>query len=234
MNTNGRVHIGKRIASLRDAHGDSLRQAAARTGVSHTTIGRLETGQATTSLHSTLRKIADGYGVTIEYLLTGRDPKRDFEASIRQLPPEERSRLFFTSPADRIRMVLHFLVTEYASEFPLENLADSLSVPLATLHCLLEGGDGCRLPDDEVRRIGDELSRLTSIPRHWFRSGYYGGEKPELIAPEALSAYAQLIKKAAQAGVRPDVLEMAIDLLILKYNELSSARNHTSSTKVGS
>lgn len=234
MNTNGRVHIGKRVAALRDAHGDSLRQAAARTGVSHTTIGRLETGQATTSLHSTLRKIADGYGVTIEYLLTGRDPKRDFEASIQQLPPEERSRLFFTSPADRVRMVLRFLLTEYPSEFPLETLAESLSVPLATLQGLLEEGDGFALADDEIRRIGDELSRLTFIPRHWFRSGYYGGDQPDRISPESLSAYAQLIKKAAQAGVRPDVLEMAIDLLILKYNELSAASHHPSRTRYSS
>lgn len=234
MNTNARVNIGKRMAALRGAYGDSLRQAAARTGVSHTTIGRLETGQATTSLHSTLRKIAEGYGVTIEYLLTGRDPKRDFAAAIRQLPPEERSRLLFTSVSERVRIALHFLVTEYAAEFPLETLAESLSVPLETLHLLLEEGDRCGLPDDEVRRISDELSRLTSIPRYWFRSGYYGSGTLDHISPDTLSAYARLIKKAAQAGIRPDVLEMAIDLLILKYRETPAASPPPSSARAES
>lgn len=224
---NGRTHIGKRVAALRTAHGESLRQAATRTGVSHTTIGRIENGQATSSLHSTLRKIAEGYGVTVEYLMTGRDPKRDFESSLRQLPPEKRSRLYFASPLNRVRMVLQFLIAEYPDEFPLDRLAASLGVLPADLQQIIEGEE--QGSEEQVRRIGDDLSRLTGISPHWFRAGYTGSEQGDSIPPDTFAAYIQLMKKAAEAGVRPDVLEMAIDLLILKHTERSSETSPTSS-----
>lgn len=217
---NGRIHVGRRIAALRAAHGDSLRQAALRTGVSHTTISRIENGQAMTSFHSTLRRIAEGYGITIEYLMTGRDPRQDFETSLRRLPPEERSRVYFTSTLSRTRMVLQFLVAEYPQEFPLEKLAMALSVEPATIQQLLDEGEASRLPELVLRRMGDDLARLTGISRHWFRAGYIGSEQADSVAPEVFGAYVQLMKKAAQAGVKPDMLEMAIDLLILKHKEV--------------
>lgn len=218
MSQINRLHIGKRIAALRAAHGDSLRQAAARTGVSHTTVGRLEAGQFATSLNSTLRKIAEGYGVTVEYLLTGRDPQHDFESSLRRLPPEERNRLYFASPATRIRMLLQFLMVEYPAEFPLDKLAARLELSSESLRRLVEEGDDLQLTPEEVRRLGEQLAKVTSIPVHWFLSGD-SGELAGAIPPEMLGAYVRLIKKAAEAGVRPDLLEMAIDLLILKHKE---------------
>lgn len=213
------MHVGRRVSALRIAHGDSLREAAARTGVSHTTIARIENGQATTSFHSTLRKIAEGYGVTIEYLMTGRDPRQDFEMSLQRLRPEERSRLYFTSSLARTRMVLQFLIAEYPHEFPIDQLAAALSVEPGTIGRLLEDGEASHLPESVVHKMGDDLARLTGISRHWFHSGYMGNEQPENISPETFASYLELMKKAAQAGVKPDVLEMAIDLLIIKQRE---------------
>ncbi|MFZ5825141.1 MAG: helix-turn-helix domain-containing protein [Bacillota bacterium] len=218
----GRFHIGRRIAALRMGHGDSLRQAASRTGVSHTTIARIENGHATTSFHGTLRKIAEGYGVTIEYLLTGRDPRQDFEMSLRRLSPEERSRLYFASTISRTRMVLQFLLAEYPQEFPLEKLAEGLSVEPRVLQTLLEKGEACSIPEAEIQRMGDDLNRLTGISRHWFRSGYTGSELADSVPPERFDLYLRLMKKAAQAGIKPDVLEMAIDLLIMKHKEVAA------------
>lgn len=218
----GRFHVGRRIAALRAAHGDSLRQAASRTGVSHTTIARIESGQATTSFHGTLRKIAEGYGVTIEYLLTGRDPRQDFEMSLRRLPPEERSRLYFASTISRTRMVLQFLLAEYPQEFPLEKLAEGLSVEPELLQALLEKGEASSLSEHVIRKMGDDLARLTGISRHWFRAGYIGSELADSVPPDQFDLYIHLIKKAAQAGIKPEVLEMAIDLLIMKRRESAS------------
>ncbi|MFZ5816486.1 MAG: helix-turn-helix domain-containing protein [Bacillota bacterium] len=224
----GRIHIGKRIALLRIAHGDSLRQAAARTGVSHTTIARIENGQATTSFHSTLRKIAEGYGVTMEYLMTGRDPKQDFEASLRRLPADERTRLYFASTLGRTRMVLQFLIAEYPQEFPMDRLAEAIEVEPEVLQSLLEQGESSPLPPELIQRIGEDLSRLTGISRHWFRSGYLGTDQAQSIPPETFEAYIHLMKKAVRAGVKPDVLEMAIDLLIMKHREVSAAASRLS------
>lgn len=218
-----RSHVGKRVASLRAAHGDSLRTAAERTGVSHTTIARIENGEATSSFLSTLRKIADGYHVTVEYLMTGRDPRREFEALLGRLSPEERSRLYAASTLSRIRMVLQFLLAEYPQEFPLERLAQALEVDLPSLQRLIEEGETSGLPEVVVERIGNGLARLTSISRHWLFAGHLGGgELAAAIPPEALAAYLRVVQKAAKAGVKPALLELAVDLLIRQQQEIAA------------
>ncbi len=219
MTKNNPWQIGRRIAALRAAHGDSLRQAAARTGVSHTTIGRLEAGQASASLNSTLRKIAEGYGVTVEYLLTGRDPHRDFEGALQKLPPEDRARLYFASPLTRLRLVLRFLMSEYPLEFPQETLAERLCLSVEELRRLAEAGD-LTLTDDQVAAMAERLEQLTAIPVRWFMAGYHG-EPAASIPPGRLAAYARIVEKAAVAGIRPDVLDMAVDLLILQHSALA-------------
>jgi len=65
--------IADRVAWLRESHGETLREAAARTGVHYVTINRIERGAVSGSFGSTLRKIASGYGVSLHWLLTGKE-----------------------------------------------------------------------------------------------------------------------------------------------------------------
>lgn len=218
------VLIGRRVAKLRSAHGESLREAAVRTGVSHTTIARIEKGEVTGSFHSTLRRIAEGYGVKMEYLLTGRDPRQDFELSLRRLSPEERSRLYFVSDRTRIKMVLDFLIAEYPSEFSIDQLAQTVGYDGASFQRLLDNWNSQVLPEDVNLRIAQALSRMTGISLHWFRWGALGGEQPDQLPPETIGAYVNLIRKAARAGIQPQVLDMAIDLLIMKTRENGGTR----------
>jgi transcriptional regulator with XRE-family HTH domain len=211
------MHVGRRISKLRAAHGESLRDAALRTGVSHTTIARIEKGEVTGSFHSTLQKIAEGYGVRMEYLLTGRDPRQDFESALRRLPPEERSRLYFVSARTRVKMVLDFLMGEYPSEFSLERIAAALHPELASFEELLARWDTTQLTDEENVRLAETLSRLTGISLNWFRWG--GTDPSEWLPTETVGAYASLMRRAAQAGLSPQTLEMAIDLLIMRQKE---------------
>lgn len=207
---NGPLLTGRRVAALRKAHGESLREAAVRTGVSHTTIARIEGGQATGSLHSTLRKIAAGYGVTVEYLLTGRDPRQEFELSVRRLPAAEQGRLLLTSPLSRIRMLLRFLLAEYPVEFPPEKVADALNLTPLALVALLEGR-AVPAPQEELE-LGERLARLSGLSPHWFRLGLLeGGSDGE--GPK-LAAHLAAMRKAVLAGVSPEALERALELLI--------------------
>lgn len=204
------VHVGRRIAKLRAAFGESLRDAAVRTGVSHTTIARIEKGEVTGSFHSTLRKIAEGYGVRVEFLLTGRDPRRDFDQFLRHLPAEEQGRLYFMSMEARIRLVLNFLATEYPDELAGSPLTDSWGW----------AGTTPKLEDcspAQLQQLAGHLSRVTGIAEQWFYSG--AGDDPDTpdLPMETLSAYVQVMRKAAQASVHPEMLEMAIDLLIMKH-----------------
>lgn len=215
--------VGRRVAKLRSAHGESLREAAVRTGVSHTTIARIEKGEVTGSFHSTLKKIAEGYGVKMEFLLTGRDPRQDFEFSIRRLSPEERSRLYFLSARTRIKMVLDFLMSEYPNEFSLDQLAYSVGYNVSSFEAFLEKWNTDDMSDEVNLKIAESLSRMTGISPYWFRWGALG-EQSEVMPPETVSAYVSLMKKAASAGIQPQVLDMAIDLLIMRSKEAAPAR----------
>jgi transcriptional regulator with XRE-family HTH domain len=76
------MSVAKRVARLRAARGESLRDAAARIGVSHTTIARIEKGETPSSSHTTLAKIATGYGVTSEWLITGKGAASPLEQAV--------------------------------------------------------------------------------------------------------------------------------------------------------
>jgi transcriptional regulator with XRE-family HTH domain len=215
------MSIGRRVARIRASHGESLREAAVRTGVSHTTIARIEKGEVTGSFYSTLRKIADGYGVKLEYLLTGRDPRHDFEVALRRLPPEERSRLYFASARARVKMVLDFLMAEYPQEFSMEQLAEAAGIDPERFMRALDDWHSDGFSEETCQQLGEVLSRVTGISPHWFRCGALDGETA--MTKESVSAYLHLVKKAAQAGIQPQMLEIAIDLLIMKNNEAATS-----------
>lgn len=214
--------VGQRVAKLRAAYGESLREAAVRTGVSHTTIARIEKGEVTGSFHSTLRKIAEGYGVRVEFLLTGKDPRQDFEHTVRRLPPEERSKLYFVSPRVRTRMVLDFITSEYGDEFSVAMIARQAGLDGENFRDLLDAWEATEMPEDAYLRVAESLSRLTGISPQWFRWGSLDEEMPAAMGDKTVSAYVQLMKKAASNGIQPDVLDMAIELLIMKNRELHS------------
>lgn len=213
------MHIGRRVAKLREAHGESLREAAVRTGVSHTTIARIEKGEVVSSFQSTLRKIAEGYGVRVEFLLAGKDPRQDFEFSLSRLSPEERSRLYFAPARSRLRMVIQFLLSEYGDQVTLFRLSSLMDLPVKVLQVFLEDEGDAVLTDMAESQMTNALSRMTGIAHHWFRFGTTAAEATEELPSGNLGSFLNLVRKAADAGVNPDMLEMAIDLLILKQHE---------------
>lgn len=210
------MDIGRRVGKLREAHGESLRAAAIRTGVSHTTIARIEKGEVVGSFQSTLRKIAEGYGIRVEFLLGGRDPRRDFDFILHQLSPEERSRLHFVPPRVRIQMVLRFMLSDYPDDLSLEKLAAASGIPKEALAAELKGETGAGLSWESETLLARTLEQMTGIPQHWLVSGANGLEEVDMMSPEAISAFASLMKKAARAGINPDILDMVIELLIMK------------------
>lgn len=205
--------IAERVARLRQAHGESLREASLRTGVSHTTVARIEKGEVTGSFHGTLRKIADGYGVRVEYLMTGRDPKRDFDFTLADLPAHERIRLWFMSPRARIRVLLDFLLSEYADLFTLDMIAEQAGLQSAQVQAAL--GNWGEAPDQVCMPLGHVLSRLTGIGLEWFWFGAAEGELPNCSAEDA-DGYTEVLKKAVRSGLKPGMISMAIDLLMLQ------------------
>lgn len=213
------MHVGRRVARLRELHGESLREAAARTGVSHTTIARIEKGEVTGSFQHTLRKIAEGYGITLEYILAGHQVRQDVVFSLSRLSPEQRSRLYFAPASTRIRTVIHLLLDGQPEQSHLESLSRRTGLTPAMLRLVLTC-DESQWPEGLGDAVVAGLSGLTGIPQHWFRSGA-GAEEVDL-PPGTAAAFATCLRKAAMARIQPSVLEMAIDLLILQMRSAAS------------
>ncbi|HLO01988.1 MAG TPA: helix-turn-helix transcriptional regulator [Symbiobacteriaceae bacterium] len=218
------MQIGRRVAKLRASHGESLREASIRTGVSHTTIARIEKGEVSGSFHSTLKKVADGYGVRVEFLLTGRDPRQSFEEALQRLSSGERSRLYFLTPHARTQMVLDFLATEFAHDFSWERVIRNAGLSFSNGATLLQHWQASRLTEEEQQRLSKSLAKLTGIPLSWFQAGVIDQEAEPPMPEEWAPAYAALIRRAAAAQIPPHMLSIALDLLMLKHAEAAPAQ----------
>ncbi|MFZ5826643.1 MAG: helix-turn-helix domain-containing protein [Bacillota bacterium] len=205
-------NIGSRVARLRIANGESLREAAQRTGVSHSTIARIEKGEVTASLDETLRKVAEGYGVPLEYLLTGKHRnRRNPTTPPRCVTPDERATLLFTPGRERIRRAVAMVTRQKPGRLTREALAASLGLDMLGLDQVLRGE--IETPDT----LPIQLSHLTGLSPLWFEWAIREGEMP----PEALrgwAAYFRLARKVSKSGLEPQLVEMAIDLLRIQGN----------------
>ena len=66
--------IGHQIAMLREKKGMRQAELAAILNISPSTVGMYEQGRRSPSLSMVIR-MAQAFGVTVDYLLTGKDPK---------------------------------------------------------------------------------------------------------------------------------------------------------------
>lgn len=83
------LRIGARLCSLREAAGYTQESLAAAAGVSLGTITKMEQGERWDIKVSTLAKLADVLGTSLDYLATGRtvspeDPNLSFAAQMVQ------------------------------------------------------------------------------------------------------------------------------------------------------
>lgn len=68
-----RVQYGLRIKDLRDERGLSQRGFAARIGMSPTYLADVERGARNVSIDNTVKRIADGFGVTFHEMTEGME-----------------------------------------------------------------------------------------------------------------------------------------------------------------
>ena len=203
-------NIGRRVARLRIANGESLREAARRTGVSHSTIARIEKGEVTASFDETLRKVAEGYGIPLDYLLTGKHQNQSNPpAQPRPITPDERAALLFTPGLERIRRAVAIVTRQKSGRLTREAFAASLGLDMLGLDQVLRGE--IETPDT----LPLQLSSLTGLSPIWFEWAMREGE----IDPKARrswAAYFRLAKKVSKSGLEPQLVEMAIDLLRIR------------------
>lgn len=76
MSTETRQEFGRRVRTLRESKGFSLRQFALTIGINKSFLVEIEYGRKAPTL-DTMEKIAWGLGVPISYLLFGVGPIKD-------------------------------------------------------------------------------------------------------------------------------------------------------------
>lgn len=133
MTQQTRESLARRLRSLRAEHQLTLRQAAARFGVTRDTISALEHGDRGAHV-GTLEKLAGGYGVSIEYLLGGgalsarewaKEAGAEFhgmddeawDAFVRDLDTREEVSETYHQMAEDAKM-LHALFTAHKMQYP--------------------------------------------------------------------------------------------------------------------
>jgi|GEM_PF-3048013 len=171
------MSLGMRIDQLITSHGDSLRDAEIKTGVSRETIRRLIKGYRGPTAEHHAKQIARGYGVPEKALLEGLDPKGDFEWTITQASPSERLEYVMMTRQERVRLTLDFLTAKYPAICALELLSAASSMTEPALATLLARWES-RTPDlATATLLAQGLSRLTGISMSWFTFGWVSGAK---------------------------------------------------------
>lgn len=169
------MSIGQRLRELRESYGESIREAARRTGVAHVTWSRLERDKVPHAYRATLEKVAQGYGVSLSYLTGGRDHEAGLGSHVRCGGSRQRLMLVL-SPAQRIYTTLRFLATRHRDSYSLEQIAKAAGIDVTLLRAYVCGSRPTALPQVLLRRLADGLGKITNLAPEWFWWGGLGTE----------------------------------------------------------
>lgn len=165
------MSVANQLRQLLETHGDSAVAAARRSGVARETIRRILNGHKPPKLPLYLRKIALAYGLDERALLDGASPRGDFEWQIRHAPATQRLEWFLLSPAQRLKMTMHFLQAKYPTVIRAKVLAAGCGMSERQFLCLLRRWE-LHPPDRVVAlELAEILHSLTGISRSWFVQG---------------------------------------------------------------
>lgn len=175
------MSIGMRIQRLRLLHGHTLNEAEKITGVSRSTLSRLENGARPPRLREFLLHIARGYGITVEKLL--QDPAGDFAWMVMHIDSMHRLNLLRSGVARRTYVALRFLVDHCFAGVPPAEVVSEVGLPAQELLLLLADWPR-RDPEPEVlNRLVRVLITGLELPAEWFYHGYVPGEALQTECP---------------------------------------------------
>lgn len=182
--------MADRLQRLRTAHGESVRQAAERCGISHPTWSRLERGESEGD-DETLSKIAGGYGVTVDYIRWGRDLRTEFAEYLRSLPASRRGALLVDSKG-RLQTTLRFLQSRAGHGHGVVEAAGLTRKDLAKA-----AADVKSIKDHHVEPLIDAVQRATqgAISSDWIRQGVEELEQVNRVVASSLAEIGEAFHK---------------------------------------
>lgn len=200
------MSVAERVRAIREAHGDSLREAARRTGISRSTLQRIEQGCDLRTLDTWLRQFARGYGVAEADLLDSRTPRGMFEWRIRQAHPTDRTAMAMLPIHGRVRLLLSFLQATAPAQLSPERLAAAAGLPAGEVEQALRTWR-LRPPDlRTAQAIGLGLHTLFGISRTWILTGWLDEEEGIEGRLVDLLPKAAVLAQSARRPPRPSLL----------------------------
>lgn len=169
------MSVARRLRQLRESYGETIRQAARRTGVTHVTWSNLERGKVDQACRATLEKIAAGYSVTVDYLTNGRDYAASLATYVR-LCGRSRRWWITASVADRIYATVCFLLTEHGSDFSAARIAHLAALGEERLRAYVTAGAVDGLPPAMLRQLAAAVEQAAALPNCWFTLGLLSNE----------------------------------------------------------
>ncbi len=169
------------------------------TGISRSTLQRIEQGCDMRTMDSWLRQFARGYGVSEAELLEGQTPKGLFEWRIRMADRSEHLRLLMCSPQERAKLALDFLSDQFPNCLDLRRLATASLLPLSEVEAAIRLWRVSQPDLTTAAMLAEGLHILTGISRQWLLFGSFNTDKAR-----GLAAASRLPRVAVGAqGARP-------------------------------
>ena len=192
----------QRLALLLEVHDDSLRSAAQRCGLDHTTLMRVKGGE--TENPATLAKIAEGYGVPVMWMRGEPDLATDFMFRVLSRPLQERV-MFLWERERRVAYAVKFLLQYAPAKYTVDHLAEVLAITSLEVQGMVVRGSGS-VPGKQLQQLCAE----TGLPLDWFRSGLIGYvDEEQLLVGLATHALSSLAAKVGADLTEEQIAEMA-------------------------
>lgn len=213
--------MGSRIARLRERRGISARELATLSAVTYGDVVALESGARRSLPVQTIRRLAEFFHTTPEYLQQGEAPadsvlRTGFLKYYDGLDPEERLRLKFAPIQGRMEAVLTFLEDSYPTVLDRGQVAARLGYSPDALTDVLTGT--ATLQSHVLKR----LAGMVGLPMEFLvRGDFFGGVVAEEqdLSPTVLSEYYQVVQAAIAAGISPAALRKAVKILAIRDQE---------------
>jgi len=194
--------LGPRLRQLREGHGLVLQDVANLFGTNRNVPSQWEGGQREPS-YEHLVKLADFYGVTVDWLL-GREGAEQDSARVKQIKSQlhdylrmREASLVNSTPGERLRTAVEFLAAQDPAMFSLERMATQLLITAEPLQQMMYG---------QVMVTGPVIQRfaqLVNLAEVWFYQ-----PEPQLENP--LVKYRTLVEKFQAQGLTPEAVEQKV------------------------
>lgn len=213
--------LGTRLARLRAERGLAGREVSVMTSIPYGDLVALEAGNRRRIQADIVRKLADFFRTTPDYLLDGQEPapstlRAGFFRYYDALPTEVRERLKFAPIQERMMAVLQFLQQSYPTLLDRSRVAARLGYSPEALDDVLRGDAPLQ------SRLLKLLSGLVGLSTDFLvRGDFFGGavEAEHSMSPDVLSQYYQVVQEAIAAGISPGALRKAVHILAIRDQE---------------